>query len=174
MLTSTWNTIQIAKVKKHMSPERGEHSHTWRWWGTYTLLTPFFDIFRSHLVPCYAQLDLIDPLFPQKKICLSLLHLVPEIKWPKVGIFFHTNLSFHTVEAICTTFLVDFRSCWSPFSLLLDFDDSSFLQNLRSSWVHFSMHAVPPLPRQFCEVLPLPPQAFKMITYSCSFSYLSG
>ncbi len=49
----------------------GGHSHTWRWWGTFALLTPIFDIFRFHWVPFYAQLDLIGPLFRQKKsVCL--------------------------------------------------------------------------------------------------------
>ncbi len=47
------------------------HSHTWTWWGTSALLTPVFEIFRSHWLPFYAQLDLIDPIFLQKKsVCL--------------------------------------------------------------------------------------------------------
>ncbi len=34
-----------------MNVPRGRHSHTWTWWGTSALLTPVFDIFRSHWVP---------------------------------------------------------------------------------------------------------------------------
>ncbi len=47
--------------------------------GTSALLTPVFAIFRSHWMPFYVQLDRIDPLFLQKKIGLSLSHLVPDI-----------------------------------------------------------------------------------------------
>ncbi len=71
-----------------------------------------------------------------RKIGLSLSHLVPEIIWHKICIFFHKYLSFDTFEAICTHFPLDFRSYWPPFSLLLDLFDPSFLQNLRSRWVH--------------------------------------
>ncbi len=42
----------------------------------------------------YAHLDLIDPLFLQKKIGLSLSHLVPKKMCPKVGVMFHQNLLF--------------------------------------------------------------------------------
>ncbi len=46
----------------------GGHSLTWTWWATSALLTPVFYIFRSHWVPFfYAQLDLTDPFFLQKK-----------------------------------------------------------------------------------------------------------
>ncbi len=38
-------------------------------------LTSLFDIFRSWWVPIYAQLDLIDPIFLQKKI-MDIPHTV--------------------------------------------------------------------------------------------------
>ncbi len=81
-----------------------------------------------------------------RKIYLSVSHFVPEIIWPKVGLFKKKNLSFDIFEAICITLLLHFRSCWTPFSLLLDLFDTSFLQNLRSCWVHFLSHAGPPSP----------------------------
>ncbi len=115
----------------------GGHSRTWRWSGTSTLLTPVFDIFQCHWVLLLCPTRSYWPPLSAEKICLSLSHSVPEIIWPKVGQFFHKNLSFDTFEAICTTFLLDFQSCWPPFSLLLDIFDSSFLKNLRSSWIHF-------------------------------------
>lgn len=46
----------------------GGHSHTWRWYGTSTGLTPFFDILWSHWVPFYAQLDHINLFFLLKKL----------------------------------------------------------------------------------------------------------
>ncbi len=92
--------------------------HIWRWCGTSTLLTPIFDIFRSHWVPFLCPTRSYWHLFLQKKICLSLSHFVTEIIWPKVGLFFtKTNLSFDTFKAICTTFLLDFRSCSPPFCI---------------------------------------------------------
>ncbi len=55
-----------------------EYSHTWAWYGVSSAMTPVFIIF-----------NLIDPLFLQKKIGLSLSHLVPEILGHKVGLIFH-------------------------------------------------------------------------------------
>ncbi len=42
-----------------------------------------------------SQHNPIDPLFLEKKIGLSLSHLVPEILRPKVGIIFHQNVFFN-------------------------------------------------------------------------------
>ncbi len=42
------------------------------------------------------QHDFIGPLFLQKKISLSLSHLVPEILGPKVDLFFHENVLFNS------------------------------------------------------------------------------
>ncbi len=70
--------------------------------------------------------------------------------------FFNKKLSFDTFEAICTNFLLDFRSCCPPFSLLLDLFEPSFLQTLRSRWVHY-FHVcwtLPSLHRTFGEVPP--------------------
>ncbi len=119
------------------------HCHTWKWLGTSTLLTPIFDIFLSHWVPFCCLTWSYGPLFMQKQISLSLSHLVSEIIWPKVSLFFHKNLSFDTFEAICANFLLDFRYCWTPFSLLELFDPS-FLQNRRYCWVHFFTTCCPP------------------------------
>ncbi len=129
------------------SPLGGWHSHTWIWGVTSALLTPVFDICRSHWVPFYAELNLIDPLFLLKKIGFSLSHLFPEIIWPKVGLIFNKNLSFDHFEAFCVNFLLDFRSCWPPFLQFLDLFDPSFLQNLRSCWVHFFIACWIPLPK---------------------------
>ncbi len=65
----------------------------------------FFDPIGSFF---YIQLDLIDPIFLQKKIGLSLSHLVPEVIWPKVGLHFHKNLSFDHFEAFVPIFSLIF------------------------------------------------------------------
>ncbi len=59
-----------------------------QWW-------PQFLGFSIRLGPYFiSQHNLIDPLFLQKKIGLSLSHLVPEILGPKVGLIFHQNVFF--------------------------------------------------------------------------------
>ncbi len=45
------------------------------------------------IVPYY---DLIDVLFLQKKIGLSISHLVPKIFEPKVDLIFHQNVLFNS------------------------------------------------------------------------------
>ncbi len=50
------------------------------------------------------------PLLSAENIGLSLLHLVPEIIGPKVGIFVHQHMSFDSFEAFYTKFLFDFPS----------------------------------------------------------------
>ncbi len=67
----------------------------------------------------HAQRYRIDPLFLQIKISLSLSHLIPEIIWPKVALFFHKNLSFDTFETkspwfsiLLTPFFIVIRSFW--------------------------------------------------------------
>ncbi len=79
-------------------------------------MTTIFWIFYP-IDPFYIpQHNPIDPLFLQKKICLSLSHLVPEILGPKVGLFFHQNVLFNLFKAFyiiflqLTPFLIDFRS----------------------------------------------------------------
>ncbi len=105
--------------------------------GNFHSIDPHFWHFTIPLGPFLCPTWSYWPPLSAKKISLFLSHFVPEIIWPKVGLFFHKNLLFDTFEAICNTFLLDFRSCWPPFSLLLDIFDSSFLQSLRSHWVHF-------------------------------------
>ncbi len=130
------------------------HSHIWTWWGTSALLTHVFDIFRSHWVPFLCPTRSYWPHFSAEKIGLSLSHLVPEVIWPKVGLKFHTNLSFDHFEAFVPIFfLLDFRSNWPPFLQFLDLFDPSFLQNLRSCWVHFFI-ACWTLNQKFGEVPP--------------------
>ncbi len=63
---------------------------------------------------------LIDTLFLQKKIGLSLSHLVPEILGPKVGLVFHKNVLFNRFKTFCINFLIEFWSNWRPFSLILN------------------------------------------------------
>ncbi len=50
--------------------------------GMEVLLTPVFEMFYAIGSYFMVQLDLIDPHFLQKKICLSLSHLVPWILSP--------------------------------------------------------------------------------------------
>ncbi len=77
---------------------------------------PFFLTFSDPIGSLfYVQLDLIDPLFQQKKIGWSLSHLVPEIIWPKVGLFF-TNICHLTL----------LKQFVQIFSLIFDLVDSLF------------------------------------------------
>ncbi len=76
---------------------------------------------------------------------------------PKGGLFVHKNLSFNTFEATCANFLLDFRYCWPPFSLLLLFLTPHFYKTLDSVGSIFSLHAGPLGPhRKFGEVPPPP------------------
>ncbi len=150
-MTTATMTYTLASV--YMTPGRGgEHSRTWRGWWISALLAPISDIFLSHWVPFYVQLDLIDPLF---LLCLSLSHLFPEIIWPKVGIFFHKYLSFDTFEAICTNFLLDFRSCWSTFHCYYIVLTPHFYKTLDPVGSIFSLPAGPPLTKYLVKCLPL-------------------
>ncbi len=92
---------------------------------------PQFWNFRSDWVPiiCIIMIWLTPSL--------SLSHLVPEICEPKFCIMFHKMLLFNRFWAFCINFLLDFRSNWPPFSLILDLLTSYFFQNLRSDWVQF-------------------------------------
>ncbi len=90
--------------------------------GTSALLTPIFDIFRSHWVPFLCPTRSYWPSLSAKKICLSLLHLVSEKTWRKVGLLFHKNLSFwsnlyqfsHWFSILLTPFFIVIRYFW-PF-----------------------------------------------------------
>ncbi len=58
-------------------------------------MTPIFVIVNPigpYFIPPY---NLIDALFLQKKIGLSLSHLVPEILGAKFGLIFHQNVLFN-------------------------------------------------------------------------------
>ncbi len=46
--------------------------------------------------PFMPNHDLIDPFILQKKIGLSLSHLIPDILGPKLGLIFHQNVLFNT------------------------------------------------------------------------------
>ncbi len=60
------------------------------------MMTPILGIFNLigslFFIP---QHNPIDPLFLQKKIGLSLSHLVPEILGPKVSLIYHQNVLFN-------------------------------------------------------------------------------
>ncbi len=69
--------------------------------------------------------DLIEPLFLVKKFDLSLSHLVPEMREPKVDLNFHQNVVFNTFLSILyqfahrfstqvTTFFIDLKSFTKP------------------------------------------------------------
>ncbi len=102
---------------------------------------------------CIPQHNPIGPLFLQKKIGLSLLHLVPEMLGPKMDLIFHQNV-------FCIKFLLDFRSNWPPFSLMIDLSDPSFVQNRRSDWTQFVIACWAWLPKTFVKSNqdPPPPQ----------------
>ncbi len=105
------------------------------WW--WSLFLKFSLWFGPYFVPHH---DLINPLFLQKTICLSLSHLVPEILGPKVY------------------YLTVFKHCISIFSLI--FNLRSFwlliLKNLRSDWVQFFLFHAEPIYWKFGKVS-LPP-----------------
>ncbi len=96
----------------------------------------------------------INPLFLQKRIGLSLSHLVWEILWPKVGLICHQNVLFNIFYAFCINFLLDCHSNWPSFSLILDLFDLSFFLNLRSDWVQFFLWCVEPSYQFFSEEPP--------------------
>ncbi len=83
------------------------------------------------------QYNPIDPFCLQKKIGLSLSHLVLEILGPKLGKFFQQNVLFNRFHAFCINFLLDFQPNWPPFSLILELFDRSFSHKLRSDLVQF-------------------------------------
>ncbi len=59
-------------------------------------MTPVFFKLSIRLGPYFIpHHNPIDTLFLQKKIDLSLSHLVPEILGPKVGLIFHQNVFFN-------------------------------------------------------------------------------
>ncbi len=55
-------------------------------------MTPTFEIFNQTGLLFIPQHDLIELLVLQKRIGLSLSHLVPEIHGPKVGLCFYQNV----------------------------------------------------------------------------------
>ncbi len=94
------NKIYTKLYQSYLTGQQGEiwggHFHTWRWWGS---IDPLFDIFRSHGVPFIRNSNVLTLSFC-RKIYLSLSHLVPEIIWPKVGLFFHKTESKYNFQII--------------------------------------------------------------------------
>ncbi len=88
--------------------------------------------FRHFLIP-------LDPLFMLNSILLTcyfcrknwfvFITFSSRKNSPKVGLIIHKNLSVDHFEAFCTNYLLG--------GLIFDLFDPSFLQNLRSRWVHF-------------------------------------
>ncbi len=130
ILPNSWNGTD---------PRGRGHSHTWRWRGTSALLTLIFDIFRSHWVPFLCLTRFYWPPLSAEKIGLSLSHSVSEIIWPKVGIYFTEICHLTLLKQVVPIFslIFDLVTCRPLFPLLLDIFVPSFLQNLRSRWVHF-------------------------------------
>ncbi len=56
------------------------------------MMTPVFENLIQFGPYCMLHHDLIDPLFLQKKISLSLSHLLSQILGPKFGLIFHQNV----------------------------------------------------------------------------------
>lgn len=73
-------------------------------------IAPHFCHFLISLDPIYAKIDRTAPPPLCTKKSVSLTHLVLDIIAPKVGQFFHQNLSFESFEAFCTNSFIDFRS----------------------------------------------------------------
>ncbi len=100
----------------------GGHSNTWRWWGTSVLLTPVFDIFRSHWVPFLCPTQSYWPPISAQKIGLSLSHLVPEIFDLKLVYFSQKSAIWHFWSnlyqfspwflILLTPFFIVIRSFW--------------------------------------------------------------
>ncbi len=98
------------------------HGREIRWWW------PTFVRFMIGLGPYFMpHHDLIDPIFLQKTISLSLSHLVLEILVHNVGLIFHWIVLFNNFQAFCINFLRDVWSNWPSFPLILDFVDPSFI-----------------------------------------------
>ncbi len=93
------------------------------------------------------------PCLSAEEICMSLSYLVPEINWPKVGLFFHKNLSFWHFWSNLYQFSPWFSILLTPFFIVIRSFWPRFLQNCRSCWVHFLSCAGPHY-RKFGEVPP--------------------
>ncbi len=94
----------ISALHSDCSGWGGGHSHTWRWWEMSSLLTSVFDI----IVPLGPFLCPTRSSLSAEKICLSPSHLVPEITWPKVGLFLHKSPSFDTLKLFVPIFALIF------------------------------------------------------------------
>ncbi len=107
--------------------------------GNFLGIEPLFDFFKSKWVHFYAKTRSYWPPFSAVKIGLSVSQLVPEIIWPKVDQMFEQNLLFDNFKAFCTTFFLNFRSCWPLLLLFLNLFNPLFFQNLLSL---FFLHAL--------------------------------
>ncbi len=65
---------------------------------------PCYWDFQSEWVPILY----LNIIFLQKKIGLSLSHVVPEILRPKVGLIFHKSVFFLQILSICINFSIIF------------------------------------------------------------------
>ncbi len=137
---------------ENTSTHEGGRKLPWDW-------PPFLTFTNPVEFPFYCSTRSQWPLLLQKKICLSLSHLVTKI--------IYKNMSVDSFDTFCNKFLFDFHSYWPPF-LFLDLFDSSFLQNLRSDWVHLFIVSWT-LPTNIFMKYPLhpPPQD----EYSCAKLY---
>ncbi len=74
------------------------------------MMTPIlatFDLMGAYFMPHH---DLIDPLFLQRKVRLSLSHLFPEVLGTKAGMIYYQLVLFNCFLVFCINFLLDFRS----------------------------------------------------------------
>ncbi len=83
--------------------------------GRFRCDDPHFGDFQSDWVHFYTQHSPTDPLVLQKKIWLSLSHLVPEILAPKVSLIFHQNVLFNRFWSFYINFFLHFQFKWPPF-----------------------------------------------------------
>ncbi len=113
----------------------------WNRGGNFRSIDPWFWHVPIPLGPFVCPTRSYWPPLSAEKIGLSLSHLVPEIIWPKVGLIFHKNLLFDHFAPIFS-FIFDLVD---PLLQFLNLFDPSFLQNLRSCWVHFFIVCWTPL-----------------------------
>ncbi len=137
------NWAQIYVNPREGTPIPGQSREVLQWWPPILCLISIW----------------LTPSFCRKKNGLSLSHLVPEILGPTVSLIFHqNNVLFISFYAFCSNLLLDFRSNWTPFSLILDLLTPRFYKNLHPIGSKFWSCAEPGY-QTFGEVSSLPPRS---------------
>ncbi len=124
-------SLQLIRSLVHTRNSQGRYSPYLAMVWRFSSDEPCFWDLRSDWDPISCLLVIwLTPSFC-KKIGLSLSHFVSEILGPKVGLNFHQNVLFNRFFlAFCIKFLLNFRTNWLPFSLILDLLTPHFNKNL--------------------------------------------